>query len=439
VLYRRLRSGVRTAISLSLGLLAVGVAVAVPVYHSVTERPEGDDYSGFVALMGGTLLVGVAAHSLWSTRRTDERWVRRFARRALTGAGAAVVVFWVLVPVGFAFVITHQPRSSVSTADLGAVHEEVRMTTSDGLTLAGWYVASRNGTAVIVFPGRSGPLDHARMLVRHGYGVLLLDRRGTGESEGDGIVTGWNGDKDILAAIDFLAARPDVREGRIGGLGLSVGGEILLQTAARSGALRAVVTEGAGARSIRDQRHDVRGAAWALLPQDALFTAATMVFAGQAPRLTWAISSARSRVRSSSSTRRTGREGRGSTPRTTRRRGGRRRSGRSPTPATPTGCGPTRRSTRGGWSPSSTPLSWETPREVRHAAGSRLRRVGGRTHLPRVVAARSPTSATGASPASASRQRRSGTMLRRRVAERTSCHPSSEGKIIRRRVNRGSS
>jgi dienelactone hydrolase len=42
---------------------------------------------------------------------------------------------------------------------------------------------------------------------------------------------------------------------RIGGLGLSVGGELLLQTAARDRGLRAVVSEGAGLRSAAEQKH----------------------------------------------------------------------------------------------------------------------------------------------------------------------------------------
>ena len=74
------------------------------------------------------------------------------------------------------------------------------MTTSDGLRLAGWYVPSRNGAAVIAFPGRNGPQAHTRMLARHGYGVLLFDRRGQGESEGDPHGLGWEGEKDIKAA-----------------------------------------------------------------------------------------------------------------------------------------------------------------------------------------------------------------------------------------------
>ena len=59
------------------------------------------------------------------------------------------------------------------------------------------------------------------MLVRHGYGVLLLDRRGEGESEGDINLYGWNGEADVTAAVGFLRRRPDVEPGRIGGSGLS--------------------------------------------------------------------------------------------------------------------------------------------------------------------------------------------------------------------------
>jgi cephalosporin-C deacetylase-like acetyl esterase len=59
----------------------------------------------------------------------------------------------------------------------------VTFRTSDGLRPRGWYIPSRNGAAVISFPGRNGPQRQARMLARHRYGVLLFDRRGEGRSE----------------------------------------------------------------------------------------------------------------------------------------------------------------------------------------------------------------------------------------------------------------
>jgi len=93
------------------------------------------------------------------------------------------------------------------------------------------------------------------MLVRHGYGVLLLDRRGEGASEGDYNARGWGGEPDLRAAIAYLRQRRDVQADRVGGLGLSVGGELLLQTAAHDHGLRAVVSEGAGLRSAAEQKH----------------------------------------------------------------------------------------------------------------------------------------------------------------------------------------
>ena len=129
---------------------------------------------------------------------------------------------------------------------------------------------------MIVAFGRKGTQDPARMLARHGYGVLIFDRRGEGESDGDPNPYAWNeGEKDLLAAIDFLKRRPDVEPGRIGGIGLSVGGETFLQAAAHSEDVQAVVSEGATARSVgelaqrarqpagadRHQRGDDRGTA----------------------------------------------------------------------------------------------------------------------------------------------------------------------------------
>jgi hypothetical protein len=81
-------------------------------------------------------------------------------------------------------------------------------------------------------------------------------------------------------AIDYLAAREDV----IGGLGLSVGGELLLQAAARDERLAAVVSEGAGRQSLADQLQtpDVPKAIRWLSPM-TVETAAGIVLANRMP------------------------------------------------------------------------------------------------------------------------------------------------------------
>ena len=149
---------------------------------------------------------------LWRSRlQTPRLWWRYSRRRLLLGLVGVVALYEVVLPVGVAYVSTHVARAVVPDADLGAPYEDVTLKTSDGLQ--GWYVASKNGAAVISFPGRkaSGTQAQARMLVRHGYGVLLLDRRGEGASEGDGNMFGWGGERDIAAALDFLERRPGRR------------------------------------------------------------------------------------------------------------------------------------------------------------------------------------------------------------------------------------
>jgi len=168
--------------------------------------------------------------------------------------------------------------------ELGVPHEDVTFTTSDGLTLHGWYIPSRNGAAIVDFPGRLGTQAHARMLAEHGYGVLLFDRRGEGDSEGGGNMLGWGGDKDIIAAVDWLKRRPDVDPDRIGGIGLSVGGELMLEAAAKDPDLAAVVSDGAGARQFREQKEALPGAGfWAMSPTFALLNVSVAAFSDTAP------------------------------------------------------------------------------------------------------------------------------------------------------------
>jgi dienelactone hydrolase len=284
VAYRRGRAGVRATIALVVGLLALVMGAASAGFTTVTVGPSGDDYTGLLLLPAGLTLVGIGLVTLWRSRKLHDSRKRRYTRRGLIAVAAVAVVNFVLFPLGFSFVITHVMRQTVPAAELGAAYEDVSFRTSDGLELQGWYVPSKNGAAVIAFPGRSGPQAHTRMLVRHGYGVLLFDRRGEGQSEGDSNLLGWGGDKDILGAIEFLQRRDDVDPGRIGGIGLSVGGELMLQAAGETDELAAVVSEGAGTRMYSEQFEEYHG--WRKLtiaPQAAVLSAGTALFSSTAP------------------------------------------------------------------------------------------------------------------------------------------------------------
>ena len=278
--YRRARPGARAALALLLGFLGV-VAGIEAVYYSVAGTPTGDDFTGFLSLAGGFVLLGIGIRTLWRSRRTDDSLRRRYLRRGLVLAGVVVLIPMFLMPVSIGYVLTHTARAGVPTPNLGATPENVSFTTSDGLRLEGWFVPSRNGATVIAFPGRSGPQKAARMLVSHGYGVLLFDRRGEGASEGDPNIFGWAGDRDLHAAAAYLQSRPDVDPDRIGGIGFSVGGEMLIHAAAHSDAFKAIVSEGASGQSIRDDIENA-GLFEGILSGSGI-SAATAIFTSTAP------------------------------------------------------------------------------------------------------------------------------------------------------------
>jgi hypothetical protein len=254
--FPRMRAGARAASALLLAPLGIALGAEAVRYWGEVGL-SGDDYSGLHAIPAGLALLGVAAVILWSSRRLDDSRAWRYPRRLLLAGAGLLGAAWVAFPLVLSYGVTHITRADAPTARLGTHHENVILHTRDGLDLPGWYIPSRNRAAVVVYPGRGTAQTHARYLAREGYGVLLFDRRGEGAADGDPHGFGWTFDEDIKAAVTFLARRADVDPGRIGGIGLSVGGEMMLQTAAGTPQLAAVVSDGAGARVISEELDDI--------------------------------------------------------------------------------------------------------------------------------------------------------------------------------------
>jgi len=277
--YPRLRAGARAAIAATLGALALEGAV-LAVRDAQATGARGEDWTGFLLGPIALVLLALAVTLLWRSRKPGRfRWLRRAGLTALTVVGAYLLV----VPVAMAILSTHRPRAAVEQVSLGRPYQQVTVRTSDGLRLAGWYVRSRNGAAVISYPTRQGKLPQARMLIRHGYGVLLLDARGYDGSQGDPNLFGWDDAKDIDAAVAWLQQQPDVKDGRVGGIGFSVGGEMMLQAAAANSGLRAVVSDGAGFRSVREEVLRGPRGWFTSVPEQAVQSAALAVMSGTAP------------------------------------------------------------------------------------------------------------------------------------------------------------
>lgn len=151
------------------------------------------------------------------------------------------LAIFIVGPYAFALVQTRPDRHAVcceTPLDYGAdQYEPVQIEAGDGVTLAGWYVPPRQvpGPVIVVLHGargdRRGTAWHARQLIQAGYGVLLYDQRALGESTGEKVSFGWLDGPDLLVAVDYLAARPEVDGDRIGAVGLSGGGHIALNAA----------------------------------------------------------------------------------------------------------------------------------------------------------------------------------------------------------------
>lgn len=135
-------------------------------------------------------------------------------------------------------------------------YESLTLTSADGAEIAAWYMPSQNGAAIIMQHGykanREEMLDEAAMMIRHGYGVIAVDLRAHGESDGQAISFGMYELQDVDAAYRYLLARPDVDPERIGMLGNSMGASIAILYAAQNPQIKAVVSVSAFA-SLQDE------------------------------------------------------------------------------------------------------------------------------------------------------------------------------------------
>lgn len=134
-------------------------------------------------------------------------------------------------------------------ADYHLTYVDAGVTTTDGLKLVGWYVPGTNGASVIFVHGykdtRASMLGSAAMFHAHGYGVLLVALRGHDRSDGDRITFGHSELRDLDAWYGFAIRQPDSDRRRIAILGVSMGGAIAIQYAARNPAIAALVADSA--------------------------------------------------------------------------------------------------------------------------------------------------------------------------------------------------
>jgi uncharacterized protein len=195
-------------------------------------------------------------------------------------------------------------EADASFAVSGGHREDFNVRAPDGVMLRGWKVSAPqpNGSWVLLFHGvadnRVGVIGQSEFLLRAGYGVVMMDARAHGSSEGPMATYGWLERKDTRAIVDELVrsevsryADEHVRSGRwkresaedsdlrkpihprisisgaplhIFALGESMGAGIALQSGADDPRIEAVAAESSFA-SLREASYDYAGLRWSPL------------------------------------------------------------------------------------------------------------------------------------------------------------------------------
>jgi uncharacterized protein len=134
--------------------------------------------------------------------------------------------------------------------DAGLPQENVTVETFDGLKLNCWFVHQKKkmrGTIIFlhgVGDCKIAGVAFARSLYEKGFNIFLYDSRQHGESEGYYCTYGFYEKHDVSAVISYLESRTDIKIGKIGVYGTSMGGAVAIQAAANDPRIACVVSEG---------------------------------------------------------------------------------------------------------------------------------------------------------------------------------------------------
>lgn len=183
----------------------------------------------------------VAAFASYVLGRRDGDMVKIEARRSTAGSEDTGVLAEVKVAV-----------RKISPADEGLPFEDVSFRNADGLTLRGWYIpppAEGSSRAPAVAYGHGNGTDrrqwlpYAAAIHFAGFAQLLFDFTGRGESDGEVISLGLHEAGDLRAALDLLAARPEIDPLRLALAGRSMGAAAAIFEAADDARVKALVLD----------------------------------------------------------------------------------------------------------------------------------------------------------------------------------------------------
>jgi uncharacterized protein len=147
------------------------------------------------------------------------------------------MIRWIMNTLVASMIFFPQRELPLKPQDFGLQAEDVRVTTSDGVPLHGWFFEGKQGgNAITFFHGNatniSGLILFAKEWQSRGASVLLIDYRGYGKSEGT-IRKGKDLFLDAEASVAWLAAEKNFERADIVLYGQSIGSAPAIELATR--------------------------------------------------------------------------------------------------------------------------------------------------------------------------------------------------------------
>ena len=146
--------------------------------------------------------------------------------------------------------------SILHPSDLSLPYEEIQIKTAEGISLSCWWIpAGETARGTVIFlhgvsECKIVGLPIAKRLHDVGFNVFLHDSRRHGDSGGCVCTYGFYEKLDVSTIINYLESRKDVKLGRIGLMGSSMGAAVAIQVAALDSRIAALVAE-SGFASLR--------------------------------------------------------------------------------------------------------------------------------------------------------------------------------------------
>ena len=161
---------------------------------------------GFLLVLA--LLVASAALAVVGWRQAGA--MRRYVPQGSVLAGSQAPIWqrlWRGAP-------TLRPELGADPSSIGAAFEVERINVGEALDLGAWRIRQAGAPGVVLLFGdqgdsRSDLLPDAAGLLAAGWEVLLVDMRGTGDSDGGLLSLGWHEAADVIAVFERERLRRD--------------------------------------------------------------------------------------------------------------------------------------------------------------------------------------------------------------------------------------